>query len=195
MVLLNLKNKKRAGNWYGTITDPELKRKLDTGEILGGKTEYDEAVDGTEFGGMMKKWEQGKTTPEEEIKLFQELEDSGHADSIMTLPMRHRMNQLMQEHKIKFETSNPDYQDMNTKKPLAGIKNALKKLTSQHPAYAKYREMWENANWVNKPLVAEFFQKGAMIADLEFIAEVYGQGLSANEFYALQEAITGGELD
>ena len=46
----------------------------------------------------------------------------------------------------------------------------------------------ELAGYADLDLCFDFIEK-ACIADLEFIAELYGDGLSSGDYYALQEAV------
>jgi len=94
-----------AGNYYPEGFPSDLKEMAESGHILGATPEYDEQTHGTGFGGLLRKWQQNKTTPEEELKLFNEINDYPDNESLMDLPMLHRMNELMQEGKIKPKTT------------------------------------------------------------------------------------------
>lgn len=96
------------------------------------------------YGEMLRKWEVGQASPEEEIKLFQELadymdENPVDSEHMLTLPQLARMNELMKEHKIYFNTTNPDYTHMN--RPLAQVKNTLKKLIAYGSGQAYINEL------------------------------------------------------
>ena len=53
----------------------------------------------------------------------------------------------------------------------------------------KYYDMIHDNPYVSYELVVDFL-RNAMVSDIELVAEIYGEGMSESDYFALQEALS-----
>lgn len=52
----------------------------------------------------------------------------------------------------------------------------------------QYKEMIEGVGYIQERLMCEFLRAG-MIADFEFVSDIFNKGMSVSDYQALQEAL------